>query len=397
MMQLAQRMSQLGIPTSAIVDQLREKNAAASGGRVKVGTEFITLDPTGGIDTVEDLEDLLISAGKTQQVYLRDVARVYRAYVDPPQNLLRYDGKVAIGLGISTVSGGNVVEMGAALQERIQELQSVTPLGVSAGLVSVQSEAVTIAIEGFVVSLVEAVAIVIVVLLFFMGLRSGLLIGFVLSDKVEASIYHTFQVYKLTFLERPIVIVLVILILLSIYAATRFRGGDTDLSETGVHAARDRGPQLAFFFVVLAFALTVLGDGLRWQFLTGVYPITASLLTLVFLAPLGVEMLRKKRASRCFYDSERSEFGDDADRRSNEHYLLWLAGMLAVSALTGFVIGIAGFIYAFMRVKARVPHWACALGAGAFVMLLGVLSHLLTLEYPQGLLQEFVTLPWPLQ
>jgi len=175
-----ERMSQLGIPTSAIVDQLREKNAAASGGRVKVGTEFITLDPTGGIDTVEDLEDLLISAGKTQQVYLRDVARVYRAYVDPPQNLLRYDGKVAIGLGISTVSGGNVVEMGAALQERIQELQSVTPLGVSAGLVSVQSEAVTIAIEGFVVSLVEAVAIVIVVLLFFMGLRSGLLIGFVL-------------------------------------------------------------------------------------------------------------------------------------------------------------------------------------------------------------------------
>ena len=227
--------------------------------------------------------------------------------------------------------------------------------------------------------------------------RPALLIGFVLSGKVEASIYHTFQIYKLTFFERPIVLVLAVLILLSIYAATRFRGGETALSETGVHAARDRGPQTVFFVVILAFALTVLGDGLRWQFLTAVYPITASLITLVFLVPLGIQMLRSKQASRCFYDSERDEFGDDVDRRSNEHYLLWLAGMLAVSALAGFVIGIASFIYAFMRVKARVPHWACALGAGAFVLLLGVLSHLLALEYPRGLLQSYIDLPWPLQ
>jgi hypothetical protein len=71
--------------------------------------------------------------------------------------------------------------------------------------------------------------------------------------------------------------------------------------------------------------------------------------------------------------------------------------MLAVSAVAGFVIGVAAFIYAFMRVKARVSHWACALGAAIFVLLLGILSHLLTLEYPQGLLQSYVTLPWPLQ
>lgn len=227
--------------------------------------------------------------------------------------------------------------------------------------------------------------------------RPALLIGFVLSGKVEASIYHTFKVYKLTFLERPIVLVLGVLILFSIYAATRYKAGGDESSETGIHAPAERGPQAAFFIVVLIFTLLVLGDGLRWQFLTGAYPITSSLITLAFLVPLGIQMVLTKHAGPVFYDSERGEFGADVVRRSNEHYLLWLGGMLAVSAVAGFVIGVATFIYAFMRVKANVSHWACALGAVIFVLLLGILSHLLTLEYPQGLLQDYVTLPWPLQ
>ncbi len=226
--------------------------------------------------------------------------------------------------------------------------------------------------------------------------RPALLIGFVLSGKVEASIYHTFQVYKLTFLERPIVLVLAVLIVFSIFAAARYKSGG-EPAEKGVHAATGLAPQTVFYFVVLVFTLVVLGDGLRWQILTGLYPITSSLLTLAFLVPLGIQMARTKHANNVFFDTERAAFGAAVDRRSNEHYLLWLAGMLAVSAVAGFVIGISAFIYAFMRVKARVPHWACALGAAVFVLLLGVLSHLLALEYPQGLLQDYVELPWPLQ
>jgi len=174
------RMSQLGIPTTTIVNELQQKNLATDGGRVKVGPEFITIVPTGLIDSVEGFESLLISSGGEKQVYLRDVATVRRGYVEPPKNLIRYDGRTAIGLGISTVSGGNVVVMGEALQQRFEELAPQIPLGVQAGMVSVQSDAVTTAISGFVISLVEAVAIVVAVLLLFMGLRSGLLIGFIL-------------------------------------------------------------------------------------------------------------------------------------------------------------------------------------------------------------------------
>jgi multidrug efflux pump subunit AcrB len=174
------RMSQMGISDDVIVNELKQKNIVTNAGRVSVGPEFITLSPTGGIQTVEQFESILISGGGEQQIFLRDVANVRRGYVEPQTALLRYDGEPAIGLGISTVSGGNVVKMGEALGKRLWELQQQVPLGIVFGKVSIQSEAVATAIQGFVVSLMQAVVIVIIVLLFFMGLRSGLLIGFVL-------------------------------------------------------------------------------------------------------------------------------------------------------------------------------------------------------------------------
>jgi multidrug efflux pump subunit AcrB len=149
-----------------------------------VGESYIAVEPTGTFSSVREFEDLLISgvseAGKGQ-IYLRDVANVRRGYVEPPARVLRYDGHPAIGLGISTTSGGNVVTMGAAVEKRARELAALTPLGIEFGIVSLQSDAVTTAIDGFLVSLAEAVAIVIVVLLAFMGVRSGLIIGFVLG------------------------------------------------------------------------------------------------------------------------------------------------------------------------------------------------------------------------
>jgi multidrug efflux pump subunit AcrB len=175
-----ERMAQLGIPEKVIVDELRNKNLVTDSGHVRVGSEFITIEPTGTLDTVADFESILISGGSDKQIYLRDVAEVSRGYVEPPNSLIRYDGNVAIGIGISTVPGGNVVSMGEAIMARAQELTGQMPLGIHYGMVSLQSEAVVTAIKGFTTSLIQAIAIVIAVLLIFMGLRSALLIGFIL-------------------------------------------------------------------------------------------------------------------------------------------------------------------------------------------------------------------------
>jgi multidrug efflux pump subunit AcrB len=182
------RLSQLGLKPAVITQALRQKNVAADSGRVEVGPEFISIQPTGEIYEVEDFENLLLSEeGAPQQIYLRDVASVRRGYVEPPRTLLRYDGHRAIGLGISTTPGGNVVEMGKAVEIRARELLDQVPLGVEAGIISLQSEATTVAINAFLVNLVEAVAIVVGVLVLFMGLRSSLIIGFVLALTICAT------------------------------------------------------------------------------------------------------------------------------------------------------------------------------------------------------------------
>jgi multidrug efflux pump subunit AcrB len=182
------RMSQLGISTDVIVNELRQKNVVTDAGKVKVGTEFISIEPTGVFDSVEDFESMLLTGGPAgSQIFLRDVADIRRGYVEPPNRLLSYDGSPAVGLGISTVSGGNVVTMGDALEKRARELLPDLPLGIEFGIIALQSQAVTDSIKGFVSSLLQAIGIVVVVLLIFMGLRSGLLIGFILFLTIAAS------------------------------------------------------------------------------------------------------------------------------------------------------------------------------------------------------------------
>jgi multidrug efflux pump subunit AcrB len=176
------RMSQLGVMPAHITRNLRDKNIVVDAGRADVGTMFIAISPTGTFSSVRDFENLLISGEDSdRQIYLRDVARVERGYVEPQTHVLRYDGNLAIGIGISTVSGGNVVTMGEAIKARMDELAPQIPLGMQFGVISLQSEAVITAIDGFLNSLMQAVVIVVAVLLVFMGLRSGLIIGFILA------------------------------------------------------------------------------------------------------------------------------------------------------------------------------------------------------------------------
>ncbi|WP_411846027.1 efflux RND transporter permease subunit [Roseibacillus persicicus] len=175
----SERLAGMGLSRAALLQELREKNLVRDTGRVRIGDEFIALDPTGEITSVEDFEDITFSLDGNQ-FFLRDLAKVYRSYIDPPGEMLRFDSQKALGIGISTVSGGNVVTMGKAIDRRLAELQGDIPLGVEVGVISHQADSVTEAIDGFISSLMQALAIVFIVLFVFMGLRSGLLIGAVL-------------------------------------------------------------------------------------------------------------------------------------------------------------------------------------------------------------------------
>jgi len=175
------RIARLGIRPETIFAALREQNLVVQSGAVDVGPLTLAINPTGEWTGVHDFEDLLIRGGDGGElVRLSDIANVRRDYIDPPTTSLRYDGERAVGIGISTVGGGNVVTMGAAVERRIRELGSQIPLGMQLHKISFQADTVTEAINEFILNLGMSIVIVFVVLLLAMGIRSGLIIGAIL-------------------------------------------------------------------------------------------------------------------------------------------------------------------------------------------------------------------------
>ena len=181
-------IANLGISLDEIYAILQQQNLIKPAGAIRVQDEYVYIQPSGKIDSIEDIGGLLISSRNSDKIiYLNDVAEIKREYLQPPNNLLRVDGKPAIALGISTAQGGNVVTMGDAVRDRLIELQQQLPLGVEIERIFVQSEAVSAAVNSFIINLLEALAIVIVILMLFMGLRSGAIIGLVLLLTVCAT------------------------------------------------------------------------------------------------------------------------------------------------------------------------------------------------------------------
>jgi len=185
-----QRLTQLGINEEQIYAKLRDRNVAADGGRIRVGDQHLALDPTGAFSTAEEMLDLVIGSDRTgRQLFLRDIATVERGDLDPPRRLLRYDGKPAVGLGISTVQGGNVVVMGEAVRKKLDELKVNQPVGIEIGEINFQPEAVSASVDDFIWNLAKAVTVVFVVLIFAMGRKTGFIIGLVLFLTILATFF----------------------------------------------------------------------------------------------------------------------------------------------------------------------------------------------------------------
>ena len=129
---------------------------------------------------MKDIGDLVVGGQGGRLIRLGEVATVRRGYVDPQTFMMRFNGRPALGIGIATVTGGNVVSMGEAVSKRLRELEEHRPVGIELKEIYMQSDQVTKAIRDFLVNLAESLAIVVGVLLIFMGPRTGLIIGIVL-------------------------------------------------------------------------------------------------------------------------------------------------------------------------------------------------------------------------
>jgi multidrug efflux pump subunit AcrB len=175
------KLANMGIAPSQLETLLKNQNSVSNAGRVKVGSEYIRISPTGEFKDISELENLIVGTPiDGNLIRLKDVATIKREYVEPKTHLVDFNGAKSLLLGVSFLSGVNVVKIGETLEQKIAELEYQQPVGLSMEPIYFQSKEVDRSVSDFLLNLAAAVGIVILVLLVFMGIRSGILIGIVL-------------------------------------------------------------------------------------------------------------------------------------------------------------------------------------------------------------------------
>lgn len=170
------KLATLGLPLAAVQQALEEQNAVSTAGFFETGSERVQLRVSGNFQTVEEIKNFPIRVGD-RTFRISDVADVHRGFNDPPAPRMRFMGEDAIGLAVAMKDGGDILVLGKALEGEFSRLQKNLPAGMQLRKVSDQPAAVKTGVGEFVQVLVEALAIVLLVSFFSLGVRTGMVVA----------------------------------------------------------------------------------------------------------------------------------------------------------------------------------------------------------------------------
>ncbi len=191
------RLSELGLSPQQLAASLASVNILSSGGDIVSGRERITLEPTGNYESLDDLRRTVIKLPGGPLVYLEDIVDVYRGYKDPPKSVARVNGQPTLALAVSMREGGDILKLGARLKVLMPELIAEYPWGVNLETVWYQPDLVETNVNNFSRSLLQAIVIVIVVMIGFLGLRTGLVVGALIPTTMISTVF-AMQVFDIT-------------------------------------------------------------------------------------------------------------------------------------------------------------------------------------------------------
>ena len=170
------KLATLGIDPLSIFNVLREQNAMTPAGSIDTRADRIYLRISGSFDSVESIREIGIQANG-RLFRLGDIARVYRGYVDPPSQKVRYMGQEAIALAVSMGKGGDILQLGKDLDKAFARIKRDLPVGIEVHQYSNQPQVVRRSVDEFMKTLLEAVVIVLAVSFFSLGFRTGLVVA----------------------------------------------------------------------------------------------------------------------------------------------------------------------------------------------------------------------------
>ena len=182
------KMANLGVMPIEVIQTLNNQNRTTYSGYYDNGTHRVRVTVDDRFKKVEDIANMIIQGHDDEQLRISDVARVYKGYADPTRNEMKRDGQRALGISIAGVADKDITKVGKQVEKTIYELSKTMPLGIKFEKIFNQPERVESALNTFLVNLLESVLIVVVVLIFTMGFKSGLIIGLSLLTIVLGSL-----------------------------------------------------------------------------------------------------------------------------------------------------------------------------------------------------------------
>jgi multidrug efflux pump subunit AcrB len=171
------KMANLGVMPVEVLQTLNDQNKATYAGYYDNGNHRVRVTVSDKFNNVADIAEMIIQGHDEEQLRISDIARVYKGYAEPTRNAMKRDGQRALGLSVACIPSYDVTKVGRKVSDKIEELERTMPAGVRFEKVFYQPTLVNNALNTFLINLLESVIIVVVVLIFTMGWKSGLMIG----------------------------------------------------------------------------------------------------------------------------------------------------------------------------------------------------------------------------
>ena len=170
-------LSSTGVTMADIASAFERQNKVVDAGGLETSSHRLRVEASGSFSSLEELENLTVVSRQGEYFRLGEIADISESYVRPARNLMKVGNVPAVGIAISTVSDGNVVEMAELVANRVSDLREEMPDGYNLDIIYDQGHESAVANEGFVWNLILSVLTVVAVLLFFIGFKNGILIG----------------------------------------------------------------------------------------------------------------------------------------------------------------------------------------------------------------------------
>ena len=341
------RLAELGLSAQKIKNSIASTNIVFSGGEVSLEDERLVLEPTGSYANLDDLGRTLIAVGKDGSVYLGDVTRIVRAYETPQQRLVKINGQPGLSLSVALSEGANIIKLGKEIDQLVALHQARLPLGITFNRVASQDFEVEKSVANFTNNLLQSVAIVLLSMLIFLGLRTGLVVASLIPMTIVATLFVMglldlgLNQVSLAALIMALGMLVDNAIVVSEAIVVKMEKG-TDAKEAAIESARELAVPLlvsslttSAAFLSFFLAASIMGEMMGPLFSVITIALLSSwLLSLTMVALLAVFFIRVKRQAS---QSEKSTF---IGRLNGQYKELLLKALARPYSFMGIIAGL---------------------------------------------------------